>query len=97
MVSISFEVEPTCYEEALKDPRWIYAMQTQINALVQNHMWEVVPFPKGKKPNGCSWVHKIEYQSNGAIERYKANLLLKGTINKKTQIIKKHSPLWTKW
>lgn len=81
----------TCYE-ALKDHWWISVMQTQIYELVQNCTWEVVPLPKGKKPNDCRWLYNIHYQSNGAIERYKANLLLKGKINKKAQIIKKLSP-----
>lgn len=39
LVDISFEIEPTCYEESLKDPWWIFAMQSEIDALVQNHTW----------------------------------------------------------
>ncbi|KAH0776255.1 hypothetical protein KY290_007666 [Solanum tuberosum] len=33
LTKFSTEVEPRCYEEAIKDPRWVVAMQQEIKAL----------------------------------------------------------------
>lgn len=53
--------EPTNYSEAILDPRWIQAMDEEIKALENNHTWEIVTFPEGKKPIGCKWIYKIKY------------------------------------
>ena len=38
----------------------------------------MVPLPHGKTPIGCKWVHRIKYNLNGSMERYKAKLVAKG-------------------
>ena len=43
-----------------------------------NHTWELVDLPKGKKPIGCKWVYKVKLKSDGTLERYKARLVAKG-------------------
>ncbi|XP_055822124.1 uncharacterized protein LOC129890635 [Solanum dulcamara] len=45
IVAISTVTEPSTYAEAIKDPRWIEAMQAEIQALESNHTWEVTPLP----------------------------------------------------
>lgn len=40
--------------------------------------WTVVPLPPQKNAMDCRWVYKIEYGSNGAIERHKSILVVKG-------------------
>lgn len=37
--NFSVKVEPRSYEEALKDPRWVVAMQQEIKALEENGTW----------------------------------------------------------
>lgn len=51
--AFSAEIEPVNYQEANMDPRWIEAMQSEIDALNNNNTWEVVNLPEGKIPVGC--------------------------------------------
>ncbi|KAI5406644.1 hypothetical protein KIW84_053107 [Lathyrus oleraceus] len=44
---------PSNVEEAIEDPRWVQAMNEEIEALNKNATWTLVPLPKGKKPVGC--------------------------------------------
>ncbi|KAJ0509687.1 putative RNA-directed DNA polymerase [Helianthus annuus] len=76
--SLNKSVEPSSYTEAIKDPRWIEAMNKEMEALNRNNTWVVVDLPKGRKPIGCKWVYKIKYKANGEVERYKARLVAKG-------------------
>ncbi|KAJ0919075.1 putative RNA-directed DNA polymerase [Helianthus annuus] len=71
-------VEPTCFNEAVKDPRWVEAMNKEMEALYKNGTWTLVNLPKDRKAIGCKWIYKIKYKSNGEIERFKARLVAKG-------------------
>lgn len=75
---VSSLLEPRTYDEALLDPRWVDAMQKEIQALEANGTWEIVPLPPGVVPIGCKWVYKIKYASDGSVERFKARLVAKG-------------------
>ncbi|GJQ93956.1 putative RNA-directed DNA polymerase [Tanacetum coccineum] len=70
--------EPTTYQEAVKDSRWIEAMNQEIEALNRNNTWEITDLPKGRKAIGSKWVWKVKYKSNGDIERFKARVGAKG-------------------
>ncbi|KAI3753423.1 hypothetical protein L2E82_25475 [Cichorium intybus] len=70
--------EPNCFDEAVKDPNWVRAMNDEMEALNRNGTWVVTDLPKGRKPIGCRWVFKIKYKSTGEIERFKARLVAKG-------------------
>lgn len=50
IASISAVTKPSSYFQAMKDPRWITAMQEQIKALEDNKTWEIVFLPPNKKP-----------------------------------------------
>ena len=64
--------EPTTYTEAEKDPAWQNAMQQDLDALANNHTWDLVPLPPHKKPINFKWVYKIKFKFDGTLERYKA-------------------------
>lgn len=70
--------EPESYSEAVKDPRWVDAMTSEILALESNKTWEITDLPKGKRPIGCRWIFKVKYKSTGEVERFKARLVAKG-------------------
>ncbi|XP_059314889.1 uncharacterized mitochondrial protein AtMg00820-like [Lycium ferocissimum] len=75
-------VEPKTYSEAIKDPRWVEAMQQEIQALQSNKTWEIVALPEGKRPIGCKWIYKIKYKASSEVERFKARLVAKGYSQK---------------
>jgi hypothetical protein len=70
--------EPASVNEALKDKRWINAMDVEYQALVRNKTWRLVPLPKGKNIIGCKWIYKVKRKADGSVDRYKARLVAKG-------------------
>ncbi|WVZ01920.1 hypothetical protein V8G54_022726 [Vigna mungo] len=78
ILSISSNVEPTCYSIASKQPQWVTAMHAELDALQANNTWELTTLPPNKTVIGCRWIYKIKYNSDGSIERYKARLVAKG-------------------
>ncbi|KAJ0880048.1 putative RNA-directed DNA polymerase [Helianthus annuus] len=70
--------EPACFADAIKDPRWVDAMNKEMEALYRNGTWVLVELPKDRKAIGCKWIYKIKYKSNGEVERFKARLVAKG-------------------
>ncbi|KAJ0801453.1 putative RNA-directed DNA polymerase [Helianthus annuus] len=76
--SLNKILEPTSYNEAASDVKWVEAMNSEMEALYRNNTWVLVDLPKGRKPIGCKWVYRVKYKANGEVERYKARLVAKG-------------------
>ncbi|CAM8926310.1 unnamed protein product [Rhodiola kirilowii] len=53
-------------------------MTEEINALLQNGTWTLVPPSPRHNTVGCKWIFRIKRRSDGTIERYKARLVAKG-------------------
>ena len=70
--------EPASFSQAIQDPLWRAAMDKEIQALEQNHTWDVTTLPLGKSPIGCKWVYKVKLNLEGSVERFKARLVAKG-------------------
>ena len=65
---------PSNVQDALADQKGRKAMNEEMEALQKNATWELVPLPKGMKPNGCRWVFTVKLKPDGSIDRYKARL-----------------------
>ena len=74
--------EPQNFFQVVKDPLGREAMDKEIQALEQNHTWELTSLPLGKTPIGCKWVYRIKFKSNGTVDRYKTRLVAKGYTQK---------------
>ena len=73
--------EPTCIEEAISCPensQWQKAMETEMQSLKENNVWDLVELPKDRKVIGSKWVYKVKTGADGLIERYKARLVAQG-------------------
>eukprot|EP00253_Pinus_taeda_P003954 PITA_03954 len=70
--------DPVHFEYAIKDRKWIEAMDEEINAIERNKTWDLVELPKGNEVVGIKWVYKTKSNAEGKIERHKARLVVKG-------------------
>ncbi|KAK3019401.1 hypothetical protein RJ639_004651 [Escallonia herrerae] len=66
---------PKTVKEALSHPGWHNAMLEEIQALDDNHTWNLVNLPEGKKAVGCKWVYAIKFNADGPVARLKARLV----------------------
>lgn len=70
--------EPTHLVDALTIPTWRTTMEGQILAMHKNKMWVLVPPSSDQNVVGYKLVFKINKNSDGSIQRYKARLVVKG-------------------
>jgi len=55
--------EPECYAEAMEDEhksKWIEAMQDEMQSLRDNHTFELVKLPKGKRALTNRWIYRVK-------------------------------------
>ncbi|KAG8475835.1 hypothetical protein CXB51_032770 [Gossypium anomalum] len=73
--------ESSNYSEAIScedSPKWMFAMQEEMESLHKNRTWDLVKLPKDKKVVRCKWVFKKKEGTPGVEEpRYKARLVAK--------------------
>eukprot|EP00253_Pinus_taeda_P003789 PITA_03789 len=62
---------------AIKDRKWIEAMDEEINTIERNKTWDLVELPKVKEVIGVKWVYKTKSNVEGKIERHNARLVVK--------------------
>ncbi len=80
MVRVIQKVEPSCFEQAVGNPKWDNAMDEEMAALDANATWELVALLKDKKAIGCKWVYKVKHNADGFVSKYKARLVAKGYV-----------------
>ena len=79
LFSLYFHVDvPIHFEEAIKDKKWIEAMDEEIKSIEKNNTWELVDLPEGKEVIRIKWVYNNKRNAKGKIERHKARLDVKG-------------------
>ena len=62
---------------------WMEAMKDEINSLHENHTFDLVKLPKGKKALRNRWVYKLKQDENAKKPKYKARIVVKGCNQKK--------------
>ena len=62
--------EVDSFAEAAKNPRWVEAMNEEMQALRKNETWDLVPHSPHKKEIGCRWIYKVKYNVDGFINHY---------------------------
>ena len=73
--------EPLTYEQALaslETELWKQAMNEEVQALEENHTWQIVDSPSNAKVLGGKWVYRIKRGVDGEPSRYKARWIAKG-------------------
>lgn len=78
LANMSSVQEPTTYAQANTHKEWIEAMDKELQALEQNHTWDLTALPAGKWAIGCKWVYKVKLNPDGTVEMCKARLVAKG-------------------
>ncbi len=77
----TFDTHPKSFAEAMQRPdaqMYYDAAVEEMQTLIDNHSWELVKLPPGRKAIGSRWVFRIKHKAEGSIERYKARLVAKG-------------------
>lgn len=72
------EVEPSSAKAALKDPRWVTAMNKEMENLRDNLTFSLEKLPPHEKPVTMKWVFKIKRSANGKIDQFKAKAVARG-------------------
>ena len=78
--------EPECYAEAMEDEhksKWVDAMQDEMESLNDNHTFDLVKLPKGKRALTNRWIYKVKQEEYTSQPRYKARLVVKGFRQRK--------------
>jgi len=78
LVNVLHKPEPKYYLQAKLYPEWEMAMNHELQALEQNHTWILTSLPPRKKALTSKWVYKTKYNPDGAVERHKARLVIRG-------------------
>ena len=85
-VTITDEGEPECFQEAMEsdeNQKWLDAMHDEMKSLHDNHTYDLVKFPKGKRDLEKGWIYRVKHESNSKSPRYKARLVVKGFHQRK--------------
>ena len=73
--------EPNSYKEAMAGPesaKWKEAMDSKIQSMYDNQVWNLVDYVPGRKTVGCKWIFKKKTDVDGNVHTYKARLVAKG-------------------
>nr|GEX23005.1 hypothetical protein [Tanacetum cinerariifolium] len=74
----NFQIKPKKVLQALKDLRWIEAMQKELLQFKLQEVWTLVYLPYGKRAIGSKWVFKNKLDERGIVIRNKARLVAQG-------------------
>jgi hypothetical protein len=70
--------DPIRFKDTVQNEKWRTAMDVEMEAIKQNGTWELMELPVGGKKVGVKWVYKTKFNKHGAVDKYKARLVMKG-------------------
>ena len=73
--------DPLNYKEAIQGPeagKWREAMDSEIQSMCTNQVWNLVDLPEGRVPLECKWIFKKKIGVIETDETCKARLVAKG-------------------
>lgn len=76
--SITCVEDPVSFHQAVKQQKWVDAMNVELEALENNETWDITTLPPNKKAIGCKWLYKTKFKADGTIDRFKARLVVLG-------------------
>lgn len=74
----SNSLEPAPTQQALTDPHWKSAVDSEYTALMKKGTWSLVPSSPSMHVVANKPVFRVKYKANGSFERHKARLVAKG-------------------
>jgi hypothetical protein len=80
-ISTEQKENPTSFKEAMEDvdfESWKSAMNSEMESMYSNKVWDLVDAPNGVKHIGYKWVYKRKRGIDGKVETFKAKLVAKG-------------------
>jgi hypothetical protein len=72
------DIEPSCHGEAAGQQVWQDAMIEEYQSIMNNHVWDIVPRPKGNSIVTSNWIYKIKHAADGSFEKYKTRFVARG-------------------
>lgn len=75
--------DPTTFEDAVKETKWVKAIESEMQSIMKNDTWELVDPPEGIKPIDVKWLFKTKLNERGEVDKYKARLVVKGYAQRK--------------
>nr|GEU38895.1 zinc finger, CCHC-type [Tanacetum cinerariifolium] len=73
--------DPRSYNEAMNSRDaafWKEAIDDEIGSIMENNIWVLSDLPSGCKPLGCKWIFERKTKVDGAIDKFKARLVIQG-------------------
>jgi hypothetical protein len=70
--------QPIYFEEAIKEEKWVDAMNEEIETIERNNTWDFVDLLTGKTSIGVKWVYKTKFNEKDKVEKKNARLVAKG-------------------
>ena len=77
MVCLLSQIEPLSVEDACNDSDWHDAMKEELDQIIKNDTWELVPRPSDKNVIGTKWIFRNKMNEDGTVVRNKVRLVCK--------------------
>ena len=78
------DIYPQTYEKVITSidfGKWQETMNSEMDSMYSNKVWNLVNAPKGIISIGCKWIFKKKIGINGKVETYKTRLVANETLS----------------